>query len=372
MKNKVEVKVEHINLNDVPARRAAAIQAKTGPDMIWDSQNWAVLFKETLADISDVVADVNKANGGFYAWTDQFVKPDGVYRAIPHGFGGGAFAYREDWFKTNNVKVPTTYDEFTNAAEIMKKAGKPFGQAAGHSFGDPPGFWYPYLWAHGGNEVSPDGKTVIINSAATVAAIEKAVDMYKRGFADGLAWDDSANNRSYLAEEISATENGASIYFVAGRDAAKGDERAKRVRDNTNHFAKPAGPNGGAILAGGYFTGVMNYTKNLGAAKDLLRHLMDPTVYLDWMGSGQGYLQGLAPKYEDQPVFKTDPKMKAFVDNLKRDARWLGSPGPLNAAAFKVYNNYTIVDMFAKAISGELKPADAAKWAETQLKDVYK
>ena len=29
--NKVNVKVEHININDVPARRAAAIQAKSGP-----------------------------------------------------------------------------------------------------------------------------------------------------------------------------------------------------------------------------------------------------------------------------------------------------------------------------------------------------
>ncbi len=46
-KNKVDVKVEHININDIPARRAAAIQAKTGPDLIWDSQNWGVLFKDS-------------------------------------------------------------------------------------------------------------------------------------------------------------------------------------------------------------------------------------------------------------------------------------------------------------------------------------
>jgi multiple sugar transport system substrate-binding protein len=373
-KNKVDVKVEHININDIPARRAAAIQAKTGPDLIWDSQNWGTLFKDVLVDVSDVMNEAASANGGWYKWTEQFCKADGQWKTVPHGFSGGTFIYRTDLFKQNGVTAPKTYDEFIKVAETMKKAGKPFGQAVGHSFGDPPGFWYPFLWAHGGKEVNEDGKTVAINSPDTVMAIEKAVDMYKRGFADaGLAWDDSANNRSYLAEEISATENGASIYFVAGRDAAKGDERAKRVRENSDHFAKPAGPKGAPILAGGYYTGIMNYSKNVNAAKDLLRYLMQPPTYLEWMESGQGYLQGLAPKYEDQPIFKTDPKMKPFVDNLKSgNALWLGWPVPLSAAAFRVYNNYTIVDMFAKAISGELKPADAAKWAEDQLKNVYK
>jgi hypothetical protein len=101
--------------------------------------------------------------------------------------------------------------------------------------------------------------------------------------------------------------------------------------------------------------------------------MLAPATYLEWMDSGLGYLQGLAPKYEDQPIFAKDPKMKPFVANVKSpEAKWLGWPGPLSAAAFRVFNNYTIVDMFAKAISGELKAPDAAKWAEDQLKNVYK
>ena len=81
------------------------------------------------------------------------------------------------------------------------------------------------------------------------------------------------------------------------------------MRENSDHFAKPAGPKGAPILAGGYYTGLMNYSKNVSAGKDFLRYLLQPATYLEWMESGQGYLQGLAPKYEDQPIFKTDPKM---------------------------------------------------------------
>ena len=57
--NKVTVKVEHININDIPARRAAAIQAKAGPDLIFDTQNWPQLFSDVLVDISDVASQID-------------------------------------------------------------------------------------------------------------------------------------------------------------------------------------------------------------------------------------------------------------------------------------------------------------------------
>ncbi len=45
--------------------------------------------------------------------------------------------------------------------------GKPFGQALGHSPGDPPSFAYPYMWAYGAMEVEEDGTTVAINKATS-------------------------------------------------------------------------------------------------------------------------------------------------------------------------------------------------------------
>jgi multiple sugar transport system substrate-binding protein len=375
-KNKVTMKVEHINANDIAPRRAAAVQAKSGPDLIWDGSNWPVLFKDSLLDISDVVEDIGKQVGGWYPFTAEYAKPDGKWRAIPHAYGGGAFAYRTDMFKQNNVAVPKTWDDFMKSGAVMKKAGKPFGQAIGHSFGDPPGFWYPWLWSHGGQEVQKDGKTVALDSPETLLSVEKAVELFKTALDEsGIAWDDSNNNRAYLDEQISCTLNGSSIYFVAGRDAAKGDAKAKRVFENTDHFSMLAGPKGSFIVAGGYFTGIMSYTKNAAAAKDLLRYLMEPTQMFAWLDSGKGYLQGLAKKFEEVEIFKKDVKMKPFLDNLlggPDKGRWYGWPGPNSAEAYRVYNNYFIVDMYAKACSGELKPKDAVTWATNQLKTIYK
>ena len=61
----------------------------------------------------------------------------------------------------------------------------------------------------------------------------------------GLAWDDTNNNRAFLAGEICATLNGASIYIAAkrGQDKIKDEKGEPMVRD-IQHARLPAGPAG--------------------------------------------------------------------------------------------------------------------------------
>ncbi len=213
--NKVNMKVEHININDIPTRRAAAVQAKSGPDVMWDTQNWPQLFADSLADVSDIMGQIDKNLAGVHDAAKAFDFVNGTWRGIPFAWGGNAFVYRTDWFKEAGVAVPKTWDDFVKMAATLKQAGHPVGQAIGHSFGDPGNFWYPWTWAHGGKEVEQDGKTIAIDSAETVAAIEKAVGLFKTGLIDGvLGWDDNSNNSAYAAEKISCTVNGPSIFII--------------------------------------------------------------------------------------------------------------------------------------------------------------
>ena len=48
---------------------------------------------------------------------------------------------------------PDTWKKPQEAGKKFKTKGMPIGQALSHSFGDPPGFWYPWLWSFGGKEV---------------------------------------------------------------------------------------------------------------------------------------------------------------------------------------------------------------------------
>ena len=46
------------------------------------------------------------------------------------------------------------------------------------------------------------------------------------------------------------------------------------------------------------------------------------------------------------------------------------TPGPPTAKATEAYSKYVITDMYAKAAQG-IPPAEAVKWAESELKKIY-
>jgi multiple sugar transport system substrate-binding protein len=367
--NRVQVKIERVGGSDLQPRTAAAVQAKAGPDIIQMQYNWPWLYADNLVDVNDVAEEVKKKVGDkFYKSLDVQCKVgDRGYLSVPYAYVPNAFAYRTDWFQKADAKMPNTWDEFIAEGKKLKKFGKPFGQAMGHSFGDPNTFWYSWLWSHGGKEVLEDGKTVAINSPETIQAAERAQILFDEVWVKGvMSWDDASNNRAYLAQQISCTQNGASIYFVAMRDFPK-------VAAVTDHFRIPSGPAGRFNWFLTLNHAVMKYSKNADVAKDFIRYIMEPDRYSTWLQSGKGYDMGPGPLAEKDPTWEKDPKVLMFREGVaQEDDRWPGWPGPPSAASSEALVRYIVVDIFAKTCSGEFTAAEAAKWAEDQLKRIYK
>ena len=61
----ISLNVETINGDGVQARITSAIQAKTGPDILMAVSNWAQLYADSLADVSDIAEEIGKAQGGY-------------------------------------------------------------------------------------------------------------------------------------------------------------------------------------------------------------------------------------------------------------------------------------------------------------------
>ena len=118
----------------------------------------------------------------------------------------------------------------------MKAKGHPLGQTLGHAFGDANAFWYPYLWSWGGKEVEADGKTVVLDSKDTIESVKFAIGFWKDAFDEGaFAWDDAGNNRAFLADTISSTNNGASIYLDGQEEARHlSDRDGKPLKDDSS------------------------------------------------------------------------------------------------------------------------------------------
>src|SRR5947199_977981 len=78
-----EVTLETINANDLQPRITAAIQSGSGADIFNFQYNWPHLYQNGVADVSDVVNDVAKAEGGLYDVWAPSCQVNGKWLSVP-------------------------------------------------------------------------------------------------------------------------------------------------------------------------------------------------------------------------------------------------------------------------------------------------
>ena len=208
---------------------------------------------------------------------------NGKWKAIPFGNVGQLMNYRIDWFNEAGVKeFPDTWDGLLEAGIKLKKAGHPFGFELGHGFGDNHGWLYPLLWSYGAREVDNDGKTVAIDSAETARAVDFCREFYQKTmFEDVLGWTDVSNNKAYLSEQISCTNNAESILYIAKKDFPD-------IGKVTGQAQNPKGPTGQRFhILAPWSHAIFTHTPDVKAAKDFLVWLMDPKQVAGWYDRGQ-------------------------------------------------------------------------------------
>jgi ABC-type glycerol-3-phosphate transport system substrate-binding protein len=371
----IKLNVETINANDLQARITSAIQSRTGADVILAVSNWPQLYAESVVDVSDVTEEIGKAQGGYWDLFKVVAHDGKKWLGVPWTIVAGLLTNRTSWFAElgySEKKFPETWDEYRAAGKKLKAAGRPFGQTAGHTFGDAPSFWYPFLWSFGGREIADDKKTVALDSKETLESVKFAVAFWKDCCDEGgLAWDDSSNNRAFLSGTISSTNNGASIYLEAKRkpDSYQTDKN-KPIKDDIFHTRLPKGPAGQFIYPAPMTDMLMAYSKNQKAAKDFLRWVNSPPVYGQWFTSQQGYCTGATKDWAKDPVWQVDPILLPFKTVGEISTRYAGHAGPSGRAAAETVTKYVITDMYAKAIQG-MAPDDAVKWAHAELAKIY-
>jgi multiple sugar transport system substrate-binding protein len=361
----VKVTLETINMNDIQARTTVAIESKSGPDIIQLAHNWPHLYEPGLEPVDDLAEELGRKGEGYYDLPKSHSFVNDRWRAVPHSIVSPASTYRIDWFKeVGYEKFPDSWEGYREAGKKLKAKGHPIGQSLGHSLGDPPIFCYAVLWAFGGKEVEEDGKTVALDSKETLEAVEFGVGFWKDACDEGgLAWDDSSNNRAFLAEQISSTFNGASIWVEAKRNFP-------HLVPLTNHAYFPAGSHGRYHPHVTWEDAIMGYSKNKEAAKEFIKYLMDYNNYVEWLKAGQGFSTAPTKAFGKDALWgELDPQVEPFKDIVKY-GRHFGYAGPASRKAAEAGSKYIIVDMFAKAVQGT-PPKEAIKWATSELKQVY-
>jgi multiple sugar transport system substrate-binding protein len=364
----VKVTISRESVDDVQPKASVAANTGAGPDLIWGLYSLPHLFPQKCLDVSDLAGYLGQKYGGWVPSAVSYGKGTGSkWIDIPICYNGTLMNYRiSSLNKAGFSKFPATTDEFLEYAKAMKANNTPGGFALGHASGDGNSWVYWCLWAFGGNMVDKNDK-VILNSPETEKALNFAKQLYANMIPGVVAWNDSSNNKAFLANEIHWTNNAISIYVAATRDP-----NLKAIADDTDHAYWPIGPIGKPtelhlmfpILA-------MAYTKYPQACKALMAFMLEADQFNKWIEAAQGYLTHSLNGYDANPVWTSDPKRTAFREAAKRSltAGGLGSVGEKAASAI---SDFVLVDMFASYCTGREDAKGAIKIAERQLQRIYR
>ena len=361
----IKVAYEPVSVGSMLTRLTTIVETKAGPEIVHTGINWPHLFDQGLLDVTDVAGEVGKKVGPWHDNILDSVVVNKKWKAVPWGNIGQLEVYRTDWFKEVGVtKFPDTWEDLLAAGRLLKKKGHPFGFELGHGFGDNHGWMYPLLWSYGGREVDKDGKTVLIDSDETAKAVDFCRRFYKETMLeDVLGWTDVNNNKAFLAEQISCTNNAMSILIVAKRDFPD-------IAKVTDHGLNPQGPKGRFHLYNPQSHAIAAHAPDPVAAKAFLRWLYDDKQLSRWLVAGDAYYAPYLTGYDNHPMWNVDPRYMPFKECLKT-SRLHGWPGPPGHAMSESVAKYVLCDMFAKACRGD-STKDVIATAAAQLKQIYK
>ncbi len=361
----IKINYEPVSVGSMLTRLTTIVETKSGPEIVHTYSNQPHLFDQGLVDVTDVASEIGKKLGGWHDNVYDAVVMHKKWKALPWGNIGQLEVYRTDWFAEVGVKkFPDTWEDLLSAGRLLKKKGHPFGFELGHGFGDNHGWLYPLFWSYGAREVDRDGRTVLIDSDETARAVDFCRRFYKETMLeDVLGWTDVNNNKAFLGEQISCTNNAMSILIVAKRDFPE-------IGKVTDHALNPQGPKGRYHLLQVQAHALAAHAPDPAAAKAFLRWLYDDKQLSPWLVAGDAYYAPFLHAYDNHPMWNADPRYLPYKESVKT-SRVHAWPAPQGHASAESVAKYVLVDMFAKACQGEsTKNVIAA--AAAQLKQIYK
>jgi multiple sugar transport system substrate-binding protein len=361
----IKVDYELASVGSLQTRVTTIAETGTGPEITANMFNWPFLYDERYVDLSEIAEAVGRSSGGWWPGASEACVVDGKWKALPLGNVGQCMVWRTDWFAEVGFKqFPETWDELLEAGTKLKTNGHPIGFEMGHGFGDNHGWLYPLLWSHGAHEVESDGRTVVIDSDETARAVDFVREFYQKTmFEDVLSWTDPSNNKSYLSEQISCTNNAESILWAAKRDFPE-------IAAVTDHALNPAGPKGRFHILNPWSHSLFTHAADKPAALAFLRWLMDEKQLGGWLAAGATYYAPFLHGYDNSPLWDAEPRYRPYRDSMA-SAHLPGWPAPMSRAQSAVIARYVVIDMFAKACAGAATK-DVIKSAETQIKQIYR
>ncbi len=361
----VEVNVSNESYDDIQPKASVAANTGQGLDMVWGLYSLPHLLPTKCLEVTDVSDYLGKKYGGWAPSAELYGKSGNKWIGIPVAATGALINYRIGAMEKAGFKeFPNDTAGFLELVKGLNKNGTPAGMALGHASGDANTWLHWALWTHGGNLVDKDNK-VVINSPETAKALEYVKALYDNFIPGTASWNDSSNNKAFLAGQLHLTCNGISVYVTAQKEN-------KALAEDMNHAYMPIGPAGRPTELHLPFTMMtFNFTKSPQACKALTAFMLEADQFNPWVSAAQGYLSHFLNAYDANPIWTSDPKRTPFRDVAKRTLTPAGQ-GTLGEPAAAAIADFLVVDMFANYCTGREDVKGAMASAERSAKRIYR
>ena len=370
-KTGVDVRVDYLAWDNMPAQTAVVANTGAGPDIVIGFGPDPHVFVDKIIPLTDVADYLGRKYGGWYDLATLYGKTwkGADWLGIPMGGTTGPANYRISWIKEAGFeKIPDDLQQFLTLCRNLKKIGHPCGFALSHAPGDAPAYANWLLWAHGGRLVDEAGK-VTLDTPQVRQAIDYARAMQETMISGTMSWNGASNNQAFAAGTIGLTQNGVSIYYAAKTSK---DPLQQAIAVDMDHSSMPFGlskssPEQCLVMNAMVF----KHSKFPNAAKDYLRFMMEAPQYDPWLTGCLGYWSQPLHAYAGSAVWSSDPKLHVFQDAMNTKYHD-GFEGPVNAAEGSVLSDWVLVDMFARVVTGESNAEDSIKQAVRSAQRYYK
>jgi multiple sugar transport system substrate-binding protein len=358
----VEVRVDYVGWDDMPAQTAVAANTGQGPDVIIGFGADPHLYADKVVEVTDIAEYLGAKYGGWYPLAETYGRRFNSrdWLGVPMGGSGSPSLYRISAVRAAGFDgVPSDLGQFLRLCEGLKRGGKPCGFALSHAPGDAPGYANWLLWSHGGRLLDEQGR-VALESAATLRALEYSRAMQATMIEGTMGWNGVSNNRAFIGGDLGLTQNGVSVYFAL-KNATDADQRAMAA--DTDHAEMPRGeasatPQSGLVLN----AMVMRHSRAQQAAKAYITFMMEAEQYDPWLTGSLGYWSQPLRAYGQSAVWRSDPKIRVFSATLDTPFHDAYS-GPITAGSAAVAANWVLVDMFARVATGQSSAQDSMREA---------
>src|SRR5215469_4752745 len=366
----ISVVVDEIPVEDVYTLAKAETKAAEGHDLF--------IFPWPPAEFQPYAIDhggIYQAAAGKYGAIPQLAFKSTInfktkkYFAFADSWIPAPLLYFEDcWQQANMPYGPLTYGSLrSGGGRVRKKTGVPCGLALTPTL-EGNITCHTVLYAFGGTMMNARGQVRM--DARTTAALTYAKALYQdAGSNDELTWASGGNAQAMLDRKVSCTMNGISLLRTAEKNAP---EVAKKLR------IQPPLLGSYGVTAFPHATNcsvIWEFSQNQAVAKLFLIDMLDQSKHIYEQSGGSNFpmyqkaLPNLVVRLEKDR--QADPPDK--YHELKDALHWtpnLGAPGLVTPAWMEAFNTFVVPRMFRSAVLGELSVVDAARAAESEMKQL--